>query len=69
VQFAKDNQITQIVLGASRRSRWEQVTSRSSVVQRVLRFARQANVDVHVIARWGQGAPLSVISESDDGGE
>ena len=31
VQFAKDHQITQIVLGASRRSRWEQLTSRASV--------------------------------------
>jgi two-component system sensor histidine kinase KdpD len=69
VQFAKDNQITQIVLGASRRSRWEQVTSRASVVQRVLRFARQAGVDVHVIARWGQDAPLSTAAAQDDPGE
>jgi two-component system sensor histidine kinase KdpD len=69
VQFAKDNQITQIVLGASRRSRWEQVTSRASVVQRVLRFARQAGVDVHVIARWGKGAPLSTVTAPEDGGE
>lgn len=57
VQFAKDNQVTQIVLGASRRSRWEQLTSRPSVVQRVLRFARQAGVDVHVIARYGDSSP------------
>jgi two-component system sensor histidine kinase KdpD len=69
VQFAKDNQITQIVLGASRRSRWEQVTSRASVVQRVLRFARQAGVDVHVIARWGKGAPLSTVTAPEDEGE
>jgi K+-sensing histidine kinase KdpD len=60
VHFAKENQITQIVLGASSRSRWEKVTSRASVVQRVLRFARQADVDVHVIARHGKGAPLRV---------
>jgi K+-sensing histidine kinase KdpD len=66
VQFAKDNQITQIVLGASRRSRWEQVTSRASVVQRVLRFARQAGVDVHVIARWGQSTPLSTAAAPED---
>ncbi len=69
VQFAKDNQITQIVLGASRRSRWEQVTSRASVVQRVLRFARQAGVDVHVIARWGEGAPLSALAAPEEGAE
>ena len=53
VKFAKENQITQIVLGASRRSRWERVVSRASVVQRVLRFAGQSGVDVHVIARYG----------------
>ena len=69
VQFAKDHQITQIVLGASRRSRWEQVTSRASVVQRVLRFARQAGVDVHVIARLGEGVPLSTLTAPEDGGE
>jgi two-component system, OmpR family, sensor histidine kinase KdpD len=71
VQFAKDNQITQIVLGASRRSRWEQMTSRPSVVQRVLRFARQAGVDVHVIARYGKNAPPvpdRLESPEDDGG-
>jgi two-component system sensor histidine kinase KdpD len=50
VQFAKDNQITQIVLGVSRRSGWKQVTSRASVVPRLLRFARHAGIDVHVIA-------------------
>ncbi len=66
VRFAKEHQITQIVLGASRRSRWEQVTSRASVVQRVLRFARQESVDVHVIARWGKGAPLSTATAGGD---
>jgi hypothetical protein len=39
------------------------------VVLRVLRFARQAGVDVHVIARWGKGAPLSTTEASEDGGE
>ena len=67
VQFAKDNQITQIVLGASRRSRWEKLTSRASVVQRVLQFARQADVDVHVIARYGKSAPLSTARTPEDG--
>jgi two-component system sensor histidine kinase KdpD len=62
VQFAQDHQITQIVLGASRRSRWEQLTSRASVVQRVLRFAREYGVDVHVIARYGKQTPLSKAS-------
>ncbi len=50
VDFARDHQVTQIVLGSSRRSRWEELT-KGSVVQRVLRFAADCDVDVHVIAR------------------
>ena len=68
VHFAKENQITQIVLGAPRRSRWGQLTSRSSVVQRVLRFARQSGVDVHVINRYGESAPLGTAPAPEDGG-
>jgi len=67
VQFAKENQITQIVLGASRRSRFERVMGRASVVQRVLRFAGQSGVDVHVIARYGEHAPLSTAAAPEDG--
>ncbi len=50
VDFAREHQVTQIVLGSSRRSRWEEMT-KGSVVQRVLRFAADCDVDVHVIAR------------------
>jgi two-component system sensor histidine kinase KdpD len=50
VEFANEHQITQIVLGSSRRSRWEEMT-KGSVVQRVLRFASDSGADVHVIAR------------------
>ncbi len=50
VDFAGEHQVTQIVLGSSGRSRWEEMT-KGSVVQRVLRFASDSGVDVHVIAR------------------
>jgi two-component system sensor histidine kinase KdpD len=50
VDFATEHQVTQIVLGSSRRSRWEEMT-KGSVVQRVLRFASDSGVDVHVIGR------------------
>ncbi len=50
VDFAAEHQVTQIVLGSSRRSRWEEMT-KGSVVQRVLRFASDSGVDVHIIAR------------------
>ena len=50
VELAREHQITQIVVGASRRSRWEEL-SRGSVVRKLLRFAAESGIDVHVIAR------------------
>src|SRR5207302_224822 len=50
IEYARKHQITQIVLGSSRRSRWEELT-RGSVVRRILREAADADTDVHVIAR------------------
>ena len=48
--FARKNQITQIVIGSSRRSRWQQITGGGSNVTRVLREAAPLGIDVHVIA-------------------
>jgi two-component system, OmpR family, sensor histidine kinase KdpD len=48
--FAVDQQITQIVLGTSRLTRWQSMT-RGSVIQQVLRMASENDIDVHVIAR------------------
>jgi two-component system sensor histidine kinase KdpD len=52
--FARSERATQLVLGASRRSRWQELT-RGSVINQVLR--RSSGVDVHVIetARSGSG--------------
>lgn len=50
IRFAEDHQVTQIVLGSSRRSRWQTLT-RGSVIHKVLRAADSSEVDVHVIAR------------------
>jgi two-component system sensor histidine kinase KdpD len=49
--FARKHQITQIVIGSSQRSRWRQLTSGGSHVQRVIREAGPFGIDVHVIAR------------------
>jgi two-component system sensor histidine kinase KdpD len=51
MDFARRTQITQIVLGASRRSRWSEFWSGGSVVWKVQRLAAIENVDVHIIAR------------------
>ncbi|MDQ6840229.1 MAG: DUF4118 domain-containing protein, partial [Actinomycetota bacterium] len=48
VQFARAENATQLVLGASQRSRWAELT-RGSVINRVLREAGDS-IDVHVIS-------------------
>ncbi|HET9078613.1 MAG TPA: universal stress protein, partial [Acidimicrobiales bacterium] len=61
--FAREHQITQIVIGSSLRSRWERITGSGSVISRVLRAAGEAGIDVHVIARrhnGGDGGPAPV---------
>jgi two-component system, OmpR family, sensor histidine kinase KdpD len=47
---ATAHQITQIVLGTSKLTRWQSVT-RGSVIQQLLRMASDESIDVHVIAR------------------
>jgi len=48
--FAQSHQITQIVIGSSQRSRWQQLTGGGSNVARVLREVAPLGIDVHVIA-------------------
>jgi len=50
VAFAREHQITQIVVGARRRTRLAELR-RGSAVRRLLREAADAGIDVHVIAR------------------
>jgi two-component system sensor histidine kinase KdpD len=50
VRVAVERQVTQIVVGATQRSRWDEL-KRGSVVRRVLRAAAEQGIDVHVIAR------------------
>ena len=50
VNFAQEHQITQIVIGSSQRSRWQQLTGGGSRVTRIIKEAGALGVDVHVIA-------------------
>jgi len=50
IEFARDKQVTQIVVGASQRSRWQELISGGSTVQRVSRLAAKAGIDVHIVA-------------------
>ena len=49
-RYAQEHQITQIVIGSSQRSRWQQLTGGGSNVTRVIREAGALGIDVHVIA-------------------
>jgi two-component system, OmpR family, sensor histidine kinase KdpD len=61
---AVDQQITQIVLGTSRLTRWQSMT-RGSVIQTILRMASENDIDVHVIARRDE---LSDLPSAEDSG-
>jgi two-component system sensor histidine kinase KdpD len=51
IEFARNHQITQIVIGSSQRSRWQELAGGGSIVRRVIREAGAYDIDVHVIAR------------------
>jgi two-component system sensor histidine kinase KdpD len=67
VTYARKHQITQIVLGSSRRSRWQEVT-RGEIVRRVLRNASDAGIDVHVISRREASGLMPGTGTGEDGG-
>jgi two-component system, OmpR family, sensor histidine kinase KdpD len=50
VEYAKSEQVTQIVVGSSQRSRWQELTGGSSIAGRVSRLAARAGIDVHIVA-------------------
>jgi two-component system sensor histidine kinase KdpD len=49
--FARTHQITQIVVGSSGRSRWQEMKSGGSIVRKISQLAAPAGIDVHIIAR------------------
>jgi two-component system, OmpR family, sensor histidine kinase KdpD len=50
-RFARQHQITQIVIGSSQRNRWQQIVGGGSNVTRIIKAAGEHGIDVHVIAR------------------
>ena len=75
VTVAAEQQVTQIVVGATTRSRWHELTH-GSILRKVLRFAAESGIDVHVIARRevrhddagrrGTGTALGAAESDDD---
>ena len=60
---AIDQQITQIVVGTSRLTRWQSMT-RGSVIQQILRMASENDIDLHVIARRDASTGASDADEA-----
>jgi two-component system sensor histidine kinase KdpD len=58
VEYAKSEQVTQIVVGSSQRSRWQELTGGGSIVGRVSRLAARAGIDVHIVALREAGVGL-----------
>jgi two-component system, OmpR family, sensor histidine kinase KdpD len=50
-EFARSEQITQIIVGSSARSRWQELKSGGSIVRKISNLAAPAGIDVHIIAR------------------
>jgi two-component system, OmpR family, sensor histidine kinase KdpD len=50
VAYAEREQVTQIILGSSQRSRWQELIGGGSNVGRVSRLAARAGIDVHILA-------------------
>ena len=51
IDFAREKQITQIVVGSSARSRWQELRGGGSIVRKLTQRASEAGIDVHIIAR------------------
>jgi two-component system, OmpR family, sensor histidine kinase KdpD len=58
VEYAKSEQVTQIVVGSSQRSRWRELIGGGSIVGRVSRLAARAGIDVHIVALREAGVRL-----------
>jgi two-component system, OmpR family, sensor histidine kinase KdpD len=63
IEFARDHQITQIVVGSSGRSRWQEVKGGGSIVRKISRLAGAAGIDMHIIARRHTAHELAEESE------
>jgi two-component system, OmpR family, sensor histidine kinase KdpD len=50
VAYARSEHVSQIVVGSSQRSRWQETMGGGSIVGRVSRLAAQAGIDVHILA-------------------
>jgi two-component system, OmpR family, sensor histidine kinase KdpD len=62
-EFARTHQITQIVVGSSGRSRWQELKGGGSIVRKISLLAAPAGIDVHIIARRNVPPEVNSLDE------
>jgi two-component system, OmpR family, sensor histidine kinase KdpD len=67
IDFARDHQVTQIVVGSSSRTRWQELKGGGSIVRKISRLAGEAGIDVHIIARRQVASPTGPDEELTEG--
>ena len=67
IDFARDHQITQIVVGSSSRTRWQELKGGGSVVRKISRLAGTAGIDMHIIARRDASHEPAADAEISEG--
>jgi two-component system, OmpR family, sensor histidine kinase KdpD len=65
-KFAREHQITQIVIGSSQRSRWQRLSGGSNV-NKILKEVGALGIDVHVIARREMPGTEAQVTGAADG--
>jgi K+-sensing histidine kinase KdpD len=66
MEFARAHQITQIILGSSQYSRWQELTGGDSIVRTVRRLAASAGIDLHIIARRRESVEPEIVNPLED---
>ncbi len=66
IHYARDHQITQIVVGSSSRTRWQELKGGGSIVRKISRLAGDAGIDVHIIARRDANHEPALETETPD---
>jgi len=66
IEFARQGHVTQIVVGSSGRSRWQELMGGGSTIRKISRLAATADIDVHIIARRDANLELADSFEAAD---
>jgi two-component system sensor histidine kinase KdpD len=66
IEFARTHHVTQIVVGSSGRSRWQELMGGGSIVRKIARLAAPASIDVHIIARRDASLDSGTLVEAAD---